>query len=328
MDQIFEQVFNEIRGLRQVILQLSDKVDKLLPEFKPGKIVSTDVAECNEELHSSSTPADIIDNSTLNASEIPENPSVIARRKLGSTWTTLEKKRRATLFKARQNQGIANLYLEWADLPTPMLPRKFKKPNMYIGTHEEQNIRQQFALKSMMAEAEILLLRAEKQEQDFRRMDEQIMNEISKYSDTACMAELKQEWTSLCENQENLAQRDWSRKKEWLCNITKPLQDPESKIKHTKEKSTKVTTPATPVGLQTNHRQRQHAHPSRRPVSPESPSYAEIVKASPHPAHATSTKTAKATNEASKESEWQEVRGRRSFFRKGYHKNRIRIQRY
>ena len=50
---------------------------------------------------------------------------------------------------------------------------------MYLGSNEEQKIRQQHAIKSMVAEAEILLLRGEKQEQNFRDVDKTMVNEIS-----------------------------------------------------------------------------------------------------------------------------------------------------
>ena len=75
----------------------------------------------------------------------------------------------------------------------------------------------------------------------------------------------------------------------------KLLQDPESKIKYTKERNTNVTTSVSPVDIQTNHRQLQYALPSRQSLWPESQSYARIVETSPLPAHATSTKTTQAT---------------------------------
>ena len=51
-------------------------------------------------------------------------PTEMARRKLSSLWTLLEKKGKAALAQAHFNQGVTNLYLKWADLPADALLAK------------------------------------------------------------------------------------------------------------------------------------------------------------------------------------------------------------
>ena len=112
---------------------------------------------------------------------------------------------------------------------TPVLmPRKFKRREMYIGSSDEMKIRQKQAVDSMVAEAEILILRGEAQRQNLEKLEHQADQLLERMPDQQ-RSDMISHWERKCIEQADGATKSWQKKREWWRRVVKPIWDPENK---------------------------------------------------------------------------------------------------
>ena len=171
-------------------------------------------------------------------------------------WTKLMTARNETHWSMLRNEGLANLYVEWSSFSTPKLPKKFKKPQMYSDSQEENVIYRDQAVKQMVTEAEILVLRSRRNAETIKAIDRELSEALKKVRQSEIETSLKEMWTSSIKIAEGKNVSKWQKKKQWWVRTIKPITDSEGK--NAKNKAKQQGNSSQLQQQYHHHQQQQH----------------------------------------------------------------------
>ena len=189
----------------------------------------------------------------------PHPPSYIPE------WSNLMTARNAAHWRVIRNEGLANLYIEWSSFPTPKIPRKFKRPQMYSDSEEENVIYRDQAVKQMVAEAEIHVLRSSRNAEIVKKIDQELSEAVKRVRQSEIATMLNEMWTSSIKKAEEKNVSDWHAKKQWWARTVKPITDSEGK--DGKHRAKQYNSSQHEQRHQHQHQQQQTPNRQRNPNS-------------------------------------------------------------
>lgn len=132
-------------------------------------------------------------------------------------WRKLKKKRKWNFWLYLKNKETSQIYREWYDTKSKILPKKLKPKYGQFRYPGETEVRLRSARELMKHESEIMRLKADDYQRKFEELDQKMLTTIKakyqQYPDT--VHELSALWKEECNHEMIRSKSIWQKKEEW-----------------------------------------------------------------------------------------------------------------
>ena len=131
-------------------------------------------------------------------------------------WKRSLNERKMEYWNHLRFRNTAVTYEKWLGKENPVLPRKFRPVGITGEAEEDKDIRREMALKTLESEVKLLKNKANRGENNFKKIDLERAEVISKKATGEVKDNLLQLWKLECGKEEEKSECIWQKSQMWL----------------------------------------------------------------------------------------------------------------
>ena len=221
---ILKEISRKLSTLISAVNEIKDDIHGMKDQTIAKTVISTQDnhdQQIRQTLQQIQTYLERINTPQLDEAVIqdPSQPNILIeedalriKARISKIWDLNLKARRLSYWQALRNQNIANKYEELASLDKIILPQWIQ---MRAIPNEPENLRkrrEKQVLDNFRSEIEILRLRQENQEENFKATDNKMKEEINKIASGQRRKFLLKLWEEDCDRNKEISQKRWENK--------------------------------------------------------------------------------------------------------------------
>ena len=217
LKEISKKLTTLINGVKDTKSSLNDMKEQTVsktvvpaPDNNVGQIGET-LEQIRNYLERLSTPQQesAVAQESTTTNILIEEEALRLKSRITNIWDNNLKACRLAYWQFYRSQKIANKYTEWSELDAVILPQWLQIPNESTNLTKR---REKQVLDNLKTEIELLQLRHENQEEQYRGIDGKMKEEISKLAARERRNALIKFWDEECKRNEYISQKRWKDK--------------------------------------------------------------------------------------------------------------------